>query len=193
MTSLAVFWSEMLPAELLWQRTGQSLQKVREYCTLSWSWASIDAPVVNEWTRVTDYHFKESTSMGWQLEILEKEVSAQSNGQVSSAGLIVRGPLRKLYLPDIRKRLLDEGENGDRWVVDREERCGSFRELWALLVWIHVHNHYGLLLEPVPGQENTFQRVGYFEEAYLKRYWTGDQRVFDGFDLTKCTSTLVLV
>jgi hypothetical protein len=67
--------SEMLPAELLWQRTGQSLQKVREYRAPSWSWASIDAPVMNLWAYLAEHEPPDGTSMNWQLEILEKEVS----------------------------------------------------------------------------------------------------------------------
>ena len=94
MTYLAGLWREVLPEQLLWHNRNEPAARLQEYRAPSWSWASIDAPVVfrRYWMSYPD--------MGrFTIEILETSVQLLSAehlyGPVLSAKLVLEGRLVK--------------------------------------------------------------------------------------------------
>lgn len=100
LTSVAGLWQEMLPSEMLWhtEKPKNWEEKLEHYLAPSWSWASLDSPVTNSWTKlVTPQHSKEyAVRVDWKVAISELQVTSMKNGEFVNGTLRMKGPLRKL-------------------------------------------------------------------------------------------------
>jgi hypothetical protein len=174
-TPLAGLWKDMLPAELLWKVNKPSeLPLAKEYRAPSWSWASVDSGITHQFVKL----FEDSHKLSWELDVLQAEATTAPNGQVSSASIHLRGPLRKFQRAS---KNADEGYmvSPEIWSPDTGVYDAS-EDFYALLILRTGLNDLrdtgaglelqmcdaSLILAPVEGTKNVFRRRGYFKELF---------------------------
>ncbi|KAF4815295.1 hypothetical protein CGCSCA5_v007165 [Colletotrichum siamense] len=178
-TYLAGVWRSQLLAQLHWQ-TGQDIAKLpRRYKAPSWSWASVDSPVMTWFTNTRPYIQPDEEDLTL-LEILD--VGATSNAfegmaDVSDAWLKVRG---KCFGCSYKKRvhkyshtylIRPDGdiaiELGANVSMDAAEYELADEGRIVLLLFTVSSDGWGwssahtMILLPVSGSENTYRRIGW--------------------------------
>ena len=193
LTPLAGLWKEILPAELLWKAEDVShLLQMQEHRAPSWSWASFDGRITNQWVKLA----RESHDFKWKIDVLEAEAAAAPSGQVFASYLHLRGPLRRVREAKSNADGQQQSSvlSAKLWTADNGIREAN-EELWALLIVRAGRSglretasglelsmvDVGLILAPVEGSKNAFQRRGYYEESFWpsgKRhiFWEGEDK-----------------
>jgi serine/threonine protein kinase len=169
---VAGLWKEhLLPTGILWSRDFATVPLIRpQYRAPSWSWASIDSPVI--WSKTLP-----GEKLDPRVEIIDCHVSPLSNispfGALSGGQLVIRGPMQRVTVTRPgSEQLLKRGRFSSfafaQWdaldtkpatpqqqAVDPNQR----RRLWCLQILKGV----GLILIQVKATDSEFfQRVGAF-------------------------------
>lgn len=167
---LAGLWRSELLRGLAWQaiiQLDQPRQAAPPYLAPSWSWASVDAPVI--------FYSPSLRGLGeWVAEIIEAEVTPAGPdplGQVSSGRIRIAGLLELIYLQD---NLTPEDLHGYRSVFDYPcfDRVPvvspqvSMRYLSCLQLCTSKNEkviHGALILKPTGRAQHEYYRIGWIE------------------------------
>ncbi|RSM01931.1 hypothetical protein CEP52_008259 [Fusarium oligoseptatum] len=183
---LAGIWEHDMLDQLIWLTSPTESRPVRciPYRAPSWSWASVECPVLFPDPRSGLSLGELESTESLQLEMIDCSVAPRSAlvplGQVTTGRLRVRGclihgssvPAPEAWLigtfggtnSDVMLKL-DCYSIGDKAGISTAKSC------W----WLHVQHRHGLLLEHVDG--TIYRRVGCFVG-----YWSGsseERRVID--------------
>ncbi|KAF2130270.1 HET-domain-containing protein [Dothidotthia symphoricarpi CBS 119687] len=177
---VAGLWKGDLVAGLLWSKNQWlygPVQLSTQYLTPTWSWASSN--------HVDTFNTRRRKYL--KLDILHAEaVPSTTNpfGEISSASLIVSGPLKRTMICDLREipddcvQLTSVGGSKIRFAFDiGQHKVPDLDEVWCLdctvnkeddipenihhgLTWFNAH---GLVLEQVSEKKQVYKRIGVFE------------------------------
>lgn len=144
MRSIAGLWEQMLPAELLWYALRNFKHEHPRYGTHqlyrapSWSWASTDMPIQNDYISLCGGATHRLT---WYMWIQSVDIQDRPNGQIVSGYLIIHAPLTKIDLSNFGGKIDDDRaaipemkitERGDEW---RDESLQSYWRREARQFW----------------------------------------------------------
>ena len=170
---VAGLWWNILPRELMWMVSEGSLKsRPSEYRAPSWSWASIDGPIIS---REPIAYASQSTL----IEIIDIDIRHESFdrfGQVQHGSIKLNGPIGKFiinytrFMTATRKWM---GESLANVVGD----CGPFparSEICCLVIERDKNDGglYGIVIRPSRGVKGMYVRCGWF--AFFNRSDTTD-------------------
>jgi serine/threonine protein kinase len=193
-TYLAGLWAEhLLPTGLLWSRDFATIPLTRpQYRAPSWSWASIDSPVV--WSKSLP-----EGDVSPEAEIIRYQISLSSNlspfGAVSGGSIEIKGPLKRVTVTRVgSEQLLKrqsltpfafaqwdalEGEQETTGLDRVEENKGWM--LWCLKT---VKGVGLILIEAREKKPEYFERVGMF---WIQDEWASESEMSDEWELRTIT------
>lgn len=184
---LAGIWENDALDQLIWFADPGEGRDVRciPYRAPSWSWASVDCPVLFPDPRNGLILSALESSKGMELEIIDCNVTPRSSvvplGQVTSGQLRVRGCLiHGTSVPNPETWLLGTFKGSKSDVVLKLD-CYGVDDRAAILKaqscwWLRIQHRHGLVLEPIDG--DIYRRIG----CVVFNKWPGlsiDRRVID--------------
>ena len=202
---LAGLWKDHLLQQLLWHveshdKAGRSLlgEKRPEYRAPSWSWASIDAPIVPH--QQPDY--LKVIHMATIIEAHVTPVTEDITGQILNSYIRLRAPLFPVEVGESTK----PGYLSLRLDWERlESTCDAVPDVWPqsaveglqfvplLMTWFFHDAErepleiYGLIIQPLEGKRGVYQRWGYLQYPQypgLESSWSSKRAYSDlGFRL----------
>ncbi|KAL2062594.1 hypothetical protein VTL71DRAFT_5666 [Oculimacula yallundae] len=187
-------WAQHISCELMWSTGSYPELKRPEffdksmYRAPSWSWACVDSGVCFNYPRLV--RGREENILGFsmwvsyvlkpQFDVIEFEISEKSNGEVTTAILVLEGRLRKIEWQENSgvkgfKHHSQARSISDTWMPDFQ--MATAMESWALLLMTGEASDNVedgrvdtmLILDPVKAnREHVFRRSGYAEQFYWK-------------------------
>ncbi|KAG8530221.1 uncharacterized protein KY384_004721 [Bacidia gigantensis] len=194
LTNVAGMWNDFLLPELLWytptptNSLRPSYTDKKAYRAPTWSWASVDTIVLNcmpdlvggRYENILDLSMFVSYQFEWKAEIVQHDVSARPNGEVTAGVLVLKAPVRKVEWAEnsgarARKHSDHARSVNDSWSSDF--RAGISCDSFAVLIGRGTSSSnvkggridVGLVVEPHPTR-GFCCRYGVFQQCY----WEGD-------------------
>jgi len=192
--SVCGLWVQYLSYELMWSISADPELKRPEffdksmYRAPSWSWACVDSGIRFNYPRLSKgrqenilgFSMWVSYDLKSQVNIVECQISAKPNGEVSYGALVLEGRLRKIQWQENSgveglKHHRQARSISDVWMPDF--RMGTAMESWALLLMtgnasdnvVDGRVDVMLILDPVKAnRDHVFRRSGYVEQFYWK-------------------------
>ena len=178
---LAGLWKENLLQQLLWHvdfhkevRRDLAREERPEYRAPSWSWASIDAPIVPH----PQPDYLEVSHIATIIEAHVTPVTEDITGQILNGYIRLRAPL----FPVKVGKSTELGYLPPRWDWERlESTYDAVPDVWPqsaveglqfvplLMTWFSriakpdPPEIYGLIIQPVKGKQGVYQRWGYLQ------------------------------
>jgi serine/threonine protein kinase len=193
-TYLAGLWAEhLLPTGLLWSRGFATTPLPRpQYRAPSWSWASIDSPVV--WSKSLP-----EGDVGPEAEIIRYHISLSSDispfGGVSGGYVEIKGPLKRVTVTRVGSEQLLKRQSLTpfafaQWDALEDEQeatrldCVEENKGWMLWCLKTVKGVGLILIEAREKKPEYFERVGIF---WIQDEWASESEMSDEWELRTIT------
>ena len=193
-TYLAGLWAEhLLPTGLLWSRDFATTPLTRpQYRAPSWSWASIDSPVV--WSKSLP-----EGDVGPEAQIIRCQISLSSNlspfGAVSGGSIEIKGPLKRVTVTRVGSEQLLKRQSLTpfafaQWDALEDEQegtrldCVEENKGWMLWCLKTVKGVGLILIEAREKKPEYFERVGIF---WIQDEWASESEMSDEWELRTIT------
>jgi hypothetical protein len=174
LTPVAGLWKELLPADLLWYRDAPSPlpNSKQAYSAPSWSWGAISSGVKSSYAEF----LKKRATLDFKVEIINVDVPAKPNGQVTDGSIRLLGPAKLLKWSgdtnsdELRENCCLDGDLDDLngiYAVLVLRAVGDTLRLVDDRVELSTEDR-GLILQRAHGTESTFRRVGIFKQKYFE-------------------------